>query len=273
MNRSVWRAVAAVLLAAVLAFGVVAYAGASGGSVQRSHPRSMFRLRVLPRHETIVAGSTATYRVRIRRFRFGAEVGLRVTHGLPSGASVRFSRRLTSKSRSILVIHTSARTQPGTYLLRVRARHGRLRKTVSVILTVEPQSPAGGATSASVPPLTLGGGAADPLEPGVPQPVNVTIGNPNALPLDLGHLTVTISSISAPQSTDVLPCSLADFAVQQYSGQYPLVIPPSSTRSLQALGVPVTDWPQVELLDAPRNQDGCQRASLTLLYMATATLG
>jgi hypothetical protein len=187
--------------------------------------------------------------------------------------TVAFYPRWTRRSRSKLIVRTSAGTPPGTYVLRVRARHRRIRKTVSVTLTVGGGSPGGTAASAPVPPFSISGDVADPLEPGVPRPLNLTITNPSALPLALSSVTVTISALTAPQATDALPCTLADFAVQQYSGPSPLRIPPSSTLSLQELGLPATDWPQVALVDQPHNQDGCQRASLTLLYTADATAG
>lgn len=142
-----------------------------------------------------------------------------------------------------------------------------------VKLTVGNSSQGGAAASVGVPSFSISGDVADPLEPGVPGPIDVTITNPGPSPLALSGLTVTISALTAPQASNALPCTLADFAVQQYSGPYPLLIPASSTRSLEALGLPVPDWPQVTLVDQPHNQDGCQRASLTLLYTADATAG
>lgn len=290
MNKPIWRArnkpvlvrrlgrsasigVTAMLLAGELVFGLVTYAGASATPVHPTHPRSAFWVRASPRRETITAGSTAHYRLKLRRTRVGGPVRLRVTGGVPSGASVRFSPGSTRRSRSTLIVRTSAGTPAGTYVLHVRARLGHQRRTLLLTLIVQRAAQGASATNVAVPPLTISGEVADPLEPGIPRPVDLAITNPNPLPLVLNRLTVAISALTAPQATGQFPCTLGDFAVQQYSGAYPLQIPPSSTRTLEALGLPPADWPQVAIVDQPQNQDGCQRASLTLLYTADATLG
>jgi hypothetical protein len=128
-------------------------------------------------------------------------------------------------------------------------------------------------TTVALPPYKLSGNAVDQLWPGTSPVIHWAITHPNPLALRFNSLTAAITRLSAPWATPALPCSPSDFAIQQYSGPYPVVIPPSSTRSLQQLGIPSPDWPRIAIIDLPTDQDGCQGASLTLTYDARATLG
>jgi hypothetical protein len=84
---------------------------------------------------------------------------------------------------------------------------------------------------------------------------------------------VSLQCVSAPNATPSLPCTLADFVLQQLSGRYPLTVPAASTTSLAALGLPSTEWPQVAIIDRTTDQDGCRGATVTLGYAAAAMLG
>ncbi len=252
--------------------GLVTYAGANARARHRALT-STFWLRLSPRRETLTEGSSARFRITIRRQHFPGAVRLQVVGALPRGASIRLSPRRTRKSRATLILATSARTPPGTYVIRLRARRGKRRRTLTMTVTVANVSPRRATSSVAIPPFTISGGTGDPLTPGTPRPIDLTIANPGSRPLTVDRVAVSIAQLTAPQSTAALPCTLSDFTVQQYSGSYPLVIPPGSARSLQSLGVPATEWPQVEISDLPRNQDGCQQASLVLAYAGDAALG
>jgi hypothetical protein len=116
-------------------------------------------------------------------------------------------------------------------------------------------------------------GKAKGLQPGMPRPLDLTLTNGSPLKVSLTGLRVNATSVSAPRSTRQLPCTLADFAMQQFTGAYPLVLPASSTRTLSSLGVPTAKQPQVMLIDRRRNQDGCQGAKVTLTYGSQALAG
>jgi hypothetical protein len=265
---------AAGLLGVFLVFGLAGYAGTTAARHPRSHRAPpTFRLRVSPPHDTILAGSAAGFRIRLLRTHFPGIIKLTVVGGGPPGAIAMFSARRTRRWHSLLVIRTAARTPPRDYRLRIVATGGKLRRATVVTLTVGGRSQGNGATVAALPAFTLDGHVGAPLEPGIPQPVDVAITNPNTVPLSVIDLSVTVSALAAPQATGALSCTLADFAEQPYSGVNPVVVPPSSTRTLQELGVPVGEWPQLELIDLPRDQNGCQRASLTLAYSGRASLG
>lgn len=122
-------------------------------------------------------------------------------------------------------------------------------------------------------PYTVSGNAAALLYPGAaPSPINLTFSNPNvgnggsgADGVRVANLTVAISSVSAPNARTSTPCTIADFAVTQFSGEYPFLIP-SGLSSLQSLGFAQSTWPGVRLIDRPVNQDGCKGATITLSY-------
>lgn len=173
----------------------------------------------------------------------------------------------------MLIVATSSRTPSGTYRLRVRAGGGGLQSTTVVLLRVRGAAGGGRTTPVTLSPYSISGDVTDPLEPGTPRGIDLTVTNPFALPLRLTGLSVKIRALSAPRATPALPCTAADFSVQQYSGAYPVVIPALSARSLEGLGIPVAAWPQVAIVDRTSNQDGCQGASVTLAYDALARLG
>jgi hypothetical protein len=135
--------------------------------------------------------------------------------------------------------------------------HGRgLAKAIRLALTV-----------LAPKPVSIGiSGTVAGLQPGAPAAIDLVLRNPSAQNLSVTGLTVIAKSVSAPQSTTQLPCTLADFSMGQYSGTYPLALPASSTRTLSSLGVPSARRPQVTLINRPLNQDGCQGASVVLTY-------
>ena len=52
-------------------------------------------------------------------------------------------------------------------------------------------------------------------------------------------MTVTPKSVFAPRSSALLPCTLTDFSMRQFSGIYPIVLRPKSTRTLSSLGLDI----------------------------------
>ncbi len=270
----VWPAAALLAALATVALAHAASgAGDRDGDGDDGHQRrvsSTFTLSASPAREYITAGGTVVYQVRIRRQRFPELVALQVS-GLPRGARARWRPQLTRRSGSTLTITTSPGTTRGTYRLRLRARSG--RRTVSTSVLLITARPGSGTVSVGHAPFTIAGALAGPLELGTPQALDLRVTNPNRLALRVSSLTVAIARISAPAASTTLPCTTADFAIQQYGGSLSLVIPGRATLDLQALRVPSAGWPQVSIIDRPTNQDGCQGASLTLAYRGTGKLG
>lgn len=269
MTRNLKRGAPVVLAAAVLSLG--ADSGHAARSAHSPRPRHTFRLTLGRKAVLLEPGATTRVRIIIHRHDLRRRVSFRLLTGLPAGVSARFSRHQTRRHRTTLVITAGPAAVTGTYRLRIRGRSGHLRRTVTLRLTVGVSS-AGELTAGPAPPFSISGSIADPLMPGVSEPLDLAITNPNQAPLDVASPTVLLDAVGAPQATGSLPCGPSDFSVVQYSGP-PLTIPASSTRSLSDLGIPAMLWPQVSLVDRPANQDGCQGATLNLSYGADARLG
>jgi hypothetical protein len=97
---------------------------------------------------------------------------------------------------------------------------------------------------------------------GPPVAVNLVFTNPNSVPITVQSATMTVAGTSAGG------CPASSFAVPGQLGATPTV-PAASTRSLQELGVPQADWPQLRMLDAG-DQDACQGATVRLHFAGAA---
>ena len=245
--------------------------GAYGSQLRGGRLRPTFTASVKAKVVTVRPRSVVRLRIAIHRRRLRARVTFRVVSRPPAGMSVVVVPRRTRGRQTRLTIRTNRLVAPGRYRLRVRASAGRVRRTITLIVKVV-RAGAGESSTGPSPPLTLSGTAANLIEPGAGQPIDVQVANPNALPVTVTGISVSLSAITAPHATATLPCSQSDFALTPYSGRS-LTIPASSTRSLSALGIPSTEWPQISLTDLPTNQDGCSGASLSVRFGADARLG
>jgi hypothetical protein len=277
--------VSAAVAAAALSMG--AYSS-DAHVARRAASRATLSLVLRPRAVTLTPGSSVRLTVVIRRHGISGPVRLAVTSKLPRGLTVRFAPPRPRGRHSVLTLRATLRLRAGRYVLVLRAVGGHVRRKTKLVLNVPAPSPtsppkpggslsAGGQGSSSTADagaaFSITGSAAEVLEPGATQPIDLQIENPNSDSLTLSTLTTVVSGVEAPRATPALPCTTSDFAVQQYAGMLPLVIAPNSTLTLQQLGVPQSEWPQVSMLDWATNQDGCQAASLRLSYGATASLG
>ncbi len=109
-------------------------------------------------------------------------------------------------------------------------------------------------------------GSVRDLQPGAPVPLDVAVANPNRATLLLTALNVRVKALRAAGATTARPCTLADFWVGQFSGTYPIAVPPAGTSTLASLSIASSLWPRVLMLDRAVNQDGCMGASLSLAY-------
>ncbi|MCZ4498820.1 MAG: hypothetical protein JWQ74_1373 [Marmoricola sp.] len=64
-------------------------------------------------------------------------------------------------------------------------------------------------------------------------------------------------------------CGPANFAALAYNGPARLTVPAHSVRKLSELGVPRAQWPQIQLLNLPSNQDACKGAVVPLRFSGT----
>jgi len=121
--------------------------------------------------------------------------------------------------------------------------------------------------------FTLGGNLSTLLYPGAQGALDVRIDNPFGFDISVSGLTVTVRQAT---TRDGQPNPACDGTVnlkvlRQYVGPSPLRVPRKRSVSLSSLGVPQSQWPQLQMPDLPVNQDACKRTSFTFDYAATAT--
>jgi hypothetical protein len=134
-------------------------------------------------------------------------------------------------------------------------------KQTSVTLVVSTPSRSNG--------FTISGNLTAAFAPGVSQPLNLSLTNPNNFDLAITNLTVAVQITSAPKATTAHPCSPSDFQVTQFAGGYPVKLLSGLTATLSQRGFPSAQWPQVKMLDTTSNQDGCKGATIKLNYTGT----
>jgi hypothetical protein len=134
---------------------------------------------------------------------------------------------------------------------------------------------AGNVSTAACYTWQIGAGAASFTIAGTPLPgsllypggpavaINLVFTNPNASPITIQSASVNVTGTSAAD------CAAANFTVAQQLAATPTV-PASSTKSLQDLGVPQANWPQLQM-SGSANQNSCQNATVNLGYSGTAT--
>jgi hypothetical protein len=219
---------------------------------------SSFSISASPASVTVPSGSTAVYTVTITRTNFTGAVTLKVYGGLPGGSTPTFTPNPATGNSSTLQIATTAGTTPdGTYTLYL-VGSGTIGSSTQYAyaqtqLVVDTQTGK---------PFTISGNLSGKLAPGVPpQPLDLTLSNPNKQALRVTNLTVTVSKTSAGTA-----CDRGNFAVTQYSGPYPITLAKGQTASLSDLGIPSSAWPKVQMLDLPKNQDACKNVTITLAF-------
>lgn len=255
---------------------------AAAAAVSSAMTRPGLRLDTAQRARTVVQGSTAVFTVRVRREHglngpvtlgvWGLPRGSRRTWKLPNGRVLKRKRPgrwsvvlPAGRDRVLLVVRTTRRTRLGRVAARVAAktRHAHTRRWLSIRVVRRAAAPE---PVADDRPFGMSGHVAAALRPGSTQPVDLQLTNPYDF-----ALLVTDLHVALDDATSRRGCSgSADYAVRQFSGAYPIVLPPGET----ALGELVPDqrlWPRVSMLDLPRNQDACRGARLTLRFEGAAT--
>ena len=244
---------------------VTGTSGKTSGSVQAgltvNYPLSgSISMSAAPGSVSMAPGATAVYTIALSRTNLSGAVTLAVNDGLPSHASATYSPSPTTGNSSTLQIVSQSNTPEGSYTMHLVASGKDSNNTTQyAYATVQLDiSKVGKAFSIS-------GNLSGQLAPGVSQPLNLMLTNPNNQAIAISNLTVTAQSVvKAP--TAVGPCTIADYAVIQYSGPYPLSVPANGSASLSTLGVASDKFPHVRMIDTATNQDGCKGATLSLAY-------
>jgi hypothetical protein len=237
-------------------------------------------IRARPVRGAVIAGRGVAFRVRIARAllpsggrgHLAAWIWLGVTTRLPAGVSATFKPSATRGSTATLTFSTKAGARRGVYRVRLNA-HGRFHRVgryrgehayTFVTLTV---------TSPPSRQFTIAGSTAALLVPGGAAVIDLRLINPGAVALRVSHLAVGITGVRAPLADRTHPCTVRDFGVSQFSGDYGFTVPGSSTWSLARLGFAQAQWPRLLMLDRPANQDGCKQATLELSFAGASTGG
>jgi hypothetical protein len=143
---------------------------------------------------------------------------------------------------------------------------------VAVDALNQTSSPASFCWSITSVTFPITGAPAGAFSPGVSQVVNVSITNPNSFAITVTGITATVSPTTIKNSLPNPACNGSTNLVvsRQFSGS--IVIPANSTKTLQALGVAQSAWPQLTMPNLATNQDACKGTSFTITYSGTATL-
>lgn len=114
-------------------------------------------------------------------------------------------------------------------------------------------------------PFTITGAAKRPLHPGGPMvPVDLTFTNPNNVQIRVTSVVMSLEGTSRDA------CGNENFAIVRQLAAQP-VVPAGATVSLSSLGIPVSKWPQLSMLDSAADQDSCKRVTLNLGFSGSAT--
>jgi hypothetical protein len=224
-----------------------------------------FSVAATPDSVTVPPGATAVYTLQLTRNNFPAAVSFSVLGGLPSGATASFSPNPTTGNSSTLQVATTAASPTGSYNLYLvgtgKDSAGKSQYAYANVQLV---------LDSTIKQFALSGTVPGTLSPGTSTLLDLQINNPNNKSLSVTNLSVAIAGVtrSADAAAKNLACSAADFSITQYSGPYPLAVPPSTSTnsSLSGLRVAQSAWPRVGMLDSSRNQDGCKGATLQLAY-------
>jgi hypothetical protein len=261
-TRRVWPTFAFVLVA-VLGLIVILLLSSDGSAKPPA-----FSLTTTPLSYSVRSGGTVTYMVTVTgRDGFEGVVRLNAS-GAPAGVtvllqpgSVQPTRRVPTVTAKITVgVTTDA--QPGNYRIVVAGRAGRSEAETNVTLVVVGD---GGSEVGQGQRFTISGAPSGQLHPGTVLPVNLVLTNPDHRTIKVTRLTVSVAG------TGLSACSTSNFAVTQYTGTYPLLVPARQSRSLQSLAVPTANYPQITLLNLAVNQDACKGATITLNYAGTGS--
>jgi len=201
--------------------------------------------------------------VQLLRTNLSGTVTFRVLGALPSGMTAAFSPSSSNGTSSTLQVTTAAAIPDDTYTLYLVASGNDANNETryayaSVQLVIK-------TTGRS---FAISGNLEGLLAPGRTLPLQLSLTNPNKKSLSVTNLSVTLQSVTRTKSAigHGQPCTIGDYAVSQYSGGYPLVIPGSTTMNLTQLGVSSGQRPQIQFLNTSVNQDGCKGATLQLSY-------
>jgi hypothetical protein len=112
--------------------------------------------------------------------------------------------------------------------------------------------------------FSISGDLGTPLYPSSRGSLDLVLTNPHSFDIQVIALGVSLGG-----TTNARCSGRVNYAATQYTGKFPLLVHPGSTR-LSALVSNSSVWPQISMRDLPTNQDACQGAVLSLHYNGQA---
>lgn len=214
-----------------------------------------FTMIMSPPSRTVVDGESTSFALNINRGLLAGPIALKVS-GVPQFATATVSPSLSILgSTATINVSTATNVVPGVYLITVKGTALLASATASAYLIVQPQT---------YPNFPISGSADRVLTPGSESgAINLAITNPFNAAMTVTNLGVVVSG------TDKTGCGANNYQVTAYGGPASLTVPANSTRTLLQLGVPRAQWPAVQLVDLPVNQDACKGATVQLAYSGT----
>ena len=152
---------------------------------------SSLSMAATPSSVTMAPGSVAAYGLTLTRTGISGSVAFSVLSGLPSGATTSFSPAQTTGNTSTLQVSTTDAVADGTYTLYLVAS-GKDASNVTryaytnVDLVLNTTGRAFG----------IAGNLNGLLSPGVAQPLELSLANPNKKPLTIDNVSVSITGVT-----------------------------------------------------------------------------
>src|SRR5262249_28318590 len=109
------------------------------------------------------------------------------------------------------------------------------------------------------------------LAPGVTQPVDLTLTNPNDVPISVTSVTISIGATTTKDGHPNPGCSGTQNLVLVHGLVGSVTVPANTTTSLTDLSIAPTLWPALQMPDLAINQDACKDTSFALTYTGAAT--
>ncbi len=116
----------------------------------------------------------------------------------------------------------------------------------------------------------ISGTVPQPLYPGAIRPMNLTFTNPYNFAIRVTSVTITVMHQTTISGQPDAGCDGPTNVVVSQGLTATVVIPGNGTASLQSLGVPTAQWPQIQMLDLSTNQDACKGAAFSFTFSGTA---
>lgn len=236
--------------------GRLKHSATTGLTVNPIAPTPSFTLAMTPASLSVDAGSSGVYTVTLTRAGLTDDVRLSVV-GLPDYVTPSFSSEILSgvASSATLTITVDPSAKARSSDITITGTSGTLSATAQGTLVIaKPQGK----------PFTISGNV-EGLAPGVTSYINLELFNTNKGAISVTNLTVSLTS------TNKSSCPASNFMVTQYTGTYPIAVPPDVSLSLSDASIASEFRPAITMLNSlSDNQDSCKGVSLSLSYSGSA---